>query len=458
MVRVVTFICLLTAAGSCIPEESPKGLPGHAEKPDVLTVFLTGNELGALRPCGCAGGQLGGLDRRLAIFKSVPASKRLIVDTGSLVEGTSEQDQIKFEIIVQAFRLLGYDLVNLTEEDIELARNRGLLDGLCLLLNVISPQGLTDPSGPAGLAKRSFTKRFLLEGKAVGVTVAAFDAQSDGIEQVRELFLPDPGLEAVNILIMNRCDDDIIGTLKQTGSVDCLVCPSESDEAMLISDPTERPLVISLGRYGKYVGKLEIRSADPGRAHDKLHLSFAPVDVNENLPLEGSLVALYKDYQQLVKDADLLEKQPRWPLPDGLEYRGSKSCKPCHEYEYEKWSSKAHAHAYATLERDRSQYDPECVVCHVVGGDYESGFVSEAKSSEDLKNVGCENCHGPGSEHIESWGVTATRGPKSKCVDCHTPENSVNYAGNEELYLKKIIHWREPNSADNVKEKGQGKD
>jgi len=438
---------------SCIPDESSRRSAEQVGKTDVLVVFLTGNELGELKPCGCVGGQLGGLDRRAAIFKSVPALKRLIVDTGSLVEETGEQDLIKFEIIIQAFRLLDYDLVNLTEKDIEIAKNLGVLSNP--IVGFISAH---DQDGERISAK--FANQFLLKGKPVIVAVAAFDVESAPVEQIGKLFTSKPGLQTVNILILNRCDAGIIASIREMGIIDCLVCPAESDEAMMISDPNQRPLVVSVGRYGRYVGKLQIRAVTPGEVGDRLYLAFSAVDVNESLPPESSLVELYEDYQWLVREHNLLEKQPRWPLPNGLEYTGSKSCKYCHEheYEYEKWSSKAHAHAYATLEKVGSQYDPECVVCHVVGAEYESGFVSEEKSSEDLKNVGCENCHGPGSEHIRTLGVVETSGPKSDCSDCHTPENSANYAGNEQLYFEKIIHWREPNSAHNVKKKGRSKD
>jgi hypothetical protein len=132
-----------------------------------------------------------------------------------------------------------------------------------------------------------------------------------------------------------------------------------------------------------------------------------------------------------------------------LEYVGSESCKTCHQYEYEKWSTKKHAHAYATLVDVDSQYDPECISCHVVGFEYESGFVTEQQTPH-LKDVGCENCHGPGSRHIQTMGEETTTDPKSDCTACHTPETSGGYLGNEQIYLQKIIHW-EPNAAGNVK-------
>jgi nitrate/TMAO reductase-like tetraheme cytochrome c subunit len=148
---------------------------------------------------------------------------------------------------------------------------------------------------------------------------------------------------------------------------------------------------------------------------------------------------LYKDYQQMVKEQHLVEKHPRFSA-EGLKFAGSDACKSCHQYEYQQWRTTTHARAYATLEKVGSQFDPECVVCHVVGMEYESGFISD-KQTPHLKDVGCENCHGPGSEHIKTLGKTKTAGPKSTCLDCHTPDKSTEYAGNEADYLQKIVHW-----------------
>jgi len=383
--------CILTGPGGRLAKQRAEA----TEENGVLTVFLTGNELGALKPCGCSGGQLGGLDRRLVVFDgAASSSKRLIVDTGGFVEGDSEQDLIKFNILIQAFNLLGYDLVNLSKRDVEIAESLGLLDSISSVFNVISFQ-----SGPEAGFPSSFTKNLLLDERTVSVTVAAFGAESGSVEGV-------------------------------------------------VGDPNEGLLAVSVGRYGKYMGSLQIRAAQGGGG---LKLDFSAIAVTEDLPQEDRLVELYKNYQQFVKEENLLEKRPRFVLPDGLRYTGSKSCKLCHEYEYEVCSSMAHARAYATLERVGSQYDPECVICHVVGMGYESGFISEDKSREDLRDVGCESCHGPGSEHIRTLGVAVTTEPMLDCVDCHTPEQSADYAGNEELYLEKIVHWREPKAANDVK-------
>jgi hypothetical protein len=423
------------------PEPIARDSSEGATASEALTVFMTGNELGELKPCGCSGGQLGGLDRRSALFNGIPSSKRMIIDTGAFVKSDGEQDQIKFDIIVQALALLDYDLVNLTDEDLEMARNLGLLDTLPSAFNVVSSRG-----GEADLPAK-FTKKLSLGNRNVAVSVASFDAEAAGVEQIRELFAPQPGLETANILIVNRCDETLVDSIAKMKIVDCLVCPPEDDEATVVGDKNRTPLVVSPGRLGKYVGKLQIRAAD---TEDKLLFTYEGVPVRENLPPEESLVELYKTYQLLVKEANLLERQPRYVLPNGLEYTGSDSCKLCHSYEYEKWSTKAHADAYATLVDVNSQYDPECIRCHVIGFEYQSGFISEQKTPH-LKNVGCENCHGPGSKHIQSLGRENTSLPKMDCADCHTPEHSAGYSEDPRGYFQKIVHWREPNAPGNVK-------
>jgi len=440
---LIVGVWCLAAMSSCLlrggPARKLETQNSKLKTVDGVSIFLTGNELGALKPCGCSGGQLGGLDRRPAVFAGVPKQKRLIVDTGGLVKSDGEQDLIKFNIIMQAFGLLGYDLVNLTEKDMKMAQNLGLLSNP--IVGFISPYG----SGEK-IAGR-FQAQYLLNSEHITISVLTFDVDASPIEQIREVFPREPGQQSVNILIINRCDDAIISSIAKLGNVDCLVCPAESDEPMIIGDSNRRPLVFSVGRFGRYVSRLQI--TQDGKK-DRLKIGFSAIPVTDDLPQEKSLVELYKAYQQLVKDSNLLGKLGRFALPNGLKYTGSESCRLCHRAEYETCSDHAHAHAFSSLQRVGSQFDPECVVCHTVGMKYESGFISGEKTAY-LKNVGCENCHGPGSEHIRTLGEAQTTEPKSQCLDCHTPEQSSHYAGNEQLYRKKIIHWWEPNACGDVK-------
>ncbi|UCC98317.1 MAG: cytochrome c family protein [Phycisphaerales bacterium] len=439
------FLMGLIAGLSCVPTErrTPPAYRRQGTQAESLTVFFTGGTLGALKPCGCSGGQLGGFERRPAVLNAVPRQRRLAVDIGSFVAGEAEQDLIKYTIILQALRQLDYDVVSLSEKDIDIGATLGELDSAELGFNLIGAYAGADIDLPA-----KYTKTLALGGRAVAVTIAALKTKSGSLDEVRELFSPQAGAQTLNVLIVDQCSPDIAESVAAAApSVDCIICPSESDEPIIVGDPDKKPLVFSVGRFGRYVCKLQA-TTDGSRQALKLSLDVIPV--SEDLAKDASLVNLYEDYQQFVKESNLLQKHLRVALPNDLEYVGSASCEPCHDSEYEKWRGTAHASAYATLEKIGSQFDPECVVCHVVGLDYESGFVS-AEQTVDLKDVGCENCHGPGSEHNRSGGWAKTTEPKSACIVCHTPEHSGEYAGNERSFREKIVHWAEPNAANHVK-------
>lgn len=427
-------------AGLACPSETVDVHQRPVERPvqaaDSVVLFFSGDTLGSLKPCGCSGGQLGGLEKRPVIFDSTSGAARLLIDTGSLVQDRGEQDLIKFNVLFEAFRLLNYDVVGLTAEDIDIASNLGLLAGRQHRFGLIAPQWpAMDQDRP-----RYFSREFRLSGGNLTVNVATSDAQTDSPEQAAALFASISSSRSLNVLLLQNIDAGAVEAWAQGAGADCIIVPSTSDEPFVLSEPQARPLVFTVGQFGRYICRVQ---ADLSASDGALTLNFTRIPVSEDLPDAPALVQLYKQYQQLVGDSDLLEKHPRVPLPDRLQYVGSKRCESCHFYEYAMWSTGPHGDAFATLVEVGSDRDPECAVCHVVGMDYESGFITEEKTPH-LKEVGCEVCHGPGSAHVIWQGWKPTAEPKAACLDCHTPEHSTGYAGNEDEYREKIQHWWEP--------------
>jgi hypothetical protein len=402
-------------------------------------IFFTGNELGSLSPCGCSVHQLGGLDKRPSVWKKVPSDRRLVLDTGNLISKTGEQDLIKFDIMMQAFSMMDYDLVNLTGADIGIAASRGYLAGTSF--KVIAA---ADPTGAGTPA--IFTTDISLGDEKVTIRVASVDPQQQAVGDIDFLLPSHEAGKGLNVLLYNAGLEKIDVSSLQSGAVDVLVCLSNSDEPERLEPGTAKPFIVSTGRVGKYVGRL---TAEPGESG--FVLSYEAVAITDTFPSQAPLVRLYKDYQQIVKEENLLDKYPRLPVPGKLEYLGSKSCQVCHEEQYLKYKEAKHSHAWKTLVDAGSNFDPECVVCHTVGFKYQGGFTS-AKKTPQLRNVGCEECHGPSSRHVESLGKIKTEVPKpNNCTVCHTVENSLNYAGHEEEYRSKIVHWKEQKDANSVK-------
>ncbi|MBN1457193.1 MAG: hypothetical protein JW912_05015 [Sedimentisphaerales bacterium] len=397
-----------------------------------------------LKPCGCTTGQLGGFEKRSAVIENFPKDKRFILDTGNFLEKNSELDSIKFSIIFQALSMLDYDLVNLTEDDFNIATELGLIDSA--FFDIISHSDRSEEYN----IKTKFKKSFVIADNKLDLTVISANCDTPESEALRTSFENDSDTIKLNILITDNCDRPAKDYIEGIGMIDVVICPAASDEPLILDDNIKKPLFVSVGKIGEYFAKLDVNIKN-----GKLDLNFEKIPIEEKLPADPALVQLYKDYQLMVKEEKLLERVTRTPFPGGLEYLGSDSCgtSSCHKYEYDIWSKHPHADAYQTLVEVNSQYDPECIECHVVGFGIESGFINE-KSPKDLRNVGCEICHGPGSEHIKyvasGQEEPLTVDSLASCFKCHTADHSPEFEAKEELYRKNSVHWKEQKNPSDV--------
>lgn len=105
-------------------------------------------------------------------------------------------------------------------------------------------------------------------------------------------------------------------------------------------------------------------------------------------------------------------------------YAGSDACKGCHPNEHHGEAETKHFAALQTLKAIGQGNNASCLPCHTVGYS-QGGFVSEAVTP-GLAGVQCENCHGPGSEHIAGNGdpTKIVKGADVQqaivCGKCHT--------------------------------------
>lgn len=139
-------------------------------------------------------------------------------------------------------------------------------------------------------------------------------------------------------------------------------------------------------------------------------------------------------------------------------YVGSVKCQACHAEAFAFWKKTNHGTALDTLVEQKKDFNQDCVGCHVVGFEEPGGSVlgkleytvkfSEAGLDlhKDLKHVGCENCHGPGSKHVEAAMFGKLGDPKqhinnkideTTCTQsCHVTEHSPRF--NWDTYIEQI--------------------
>lgn len=106
---------------------------------------------------------------------------------------------------------------------------------------------------------------------------------------------------------------------------------------------------------------------------------------------------------------------------------GTAICAQCHQEQnerFQKYSKKSRS--FTSIQRLAGKLtDKEkrvCYGCHTTGHGKPGGFVSEDQTPQ-LKNLGCESCHGPGSRHVESQDPSDLAVVEMEaCMVCHNED------------------------------------
>jgi hypothetical protein len=442
----------------------PPGTFRKWPKPD-LALLLTGSMHGYLGPCGCSEPQKGGVERR---YNFVQILKQMgwplvAVELGDVpqregpVKLPNQQGLIKYRYAMKALQLTGYSAVGVGEYEADLSLFKALGEWA---LNEETPRvvvsnlkdadtkfpGQTKPWELVKVAGTDFTVGV---AGAVGRTVAEKMADKMEHKPAEELFLTsreglDPVLKEMaranvtfRILLYQGSQTvaykrdpnfaaEAVECAKAYPQFDVILALSEEDEPsaepVWVGDAAsgKKTLVAALGHKGKYVGVVGVNRT--GKAERPFDLRYQLVEMSPFFatPKEEEarqpIVKLMDDYTRELRDGKYLQRygQMRHPLQVAVKdvepkYVGSAKCKACHKSAYKIWENTPHSHAYQTLVENKNkhpknrEYDPECIVCHTVGFGYLSGF-ADAEKTPHLENVGCESCHGPGSEHVKDGG------------------------------------------------------
>jgi len=238
------------------------------------------------------------------------------------------------------------------------------------------------------------------------------------------------------IILLAHCDiAEAKDLAKKFPEINVIVSGHQSDEGLNEPITFGKTLIVNSGIKGRKLGELKLTLDKNRKVIDFEHRL---ISLPEEIPDSPTISVLMSLYYKMLEDFDLLSKTEKVELPvsDGA-YVGSESCKTCHEKAYVAWQASKHAHAYDTLVKVKRNFNPECIGCHTTGYRYLTGFISVHETPE-LKHVGCEYCHGVGSNHIrnpsEGYGEVALK----DCGQCHTSETSPNF--DYEKYIVQIAH------------------
>ncbi|MFH2000790.1 MAG: multiheme c-type cytochrome [Planctomycetota bacterium] len=400
-------------------------------------MYVTGADQGVLEPCGCSGGQLGGISRRATLLSALHSqdNDRLVLSVGGLPGGINALHRIRYEIILLCLAEMSYDAAGLCPEELNLGLDAirdasELVDFPFLLSNVNVPNEEEVP----------FQRYLMKNMNGCLVRILSFISEShegdlpDWVEYVS----PQEAMDAV-AAETEEADLTLIlfrGDRREAKSLDSLL---PDPKLILYSYPHSEPQVYD---FGKREGEIKFLSpGDRGRFLIWCRISLgdqgmptASEPVQEPLELhypESDVIQTYMEwYKERVIGEDVLAGMVELlPAPKGSPYLGGETCILCHEKACATWTASTHSHAYKTLIDVNRAFDPECVSCHSIGFGFKTGFRGYDETP-GLVNVGCESCHGPCSDHVESAGTIRTP-LRIDCKTCHTLEHSTGFLETE---------------------------
>ncbi len=442
----------------------PDARPVEAPPADAVRLLISGAMLGRLEPCGCASGQLGGLARRMQ-HVGEQRTYDLLLEGGDLVGGDTELDVMKLMAAATVlFRMeRPYDVLGVGLRDLALPRDEwsAFLAGVPVVATNLSSAAPDWPGLPfvdkdvRGLRVR--TASLLLPELPEAATAGGALERTDPVAAWRDAFAGvEP--EVLRIAMLYGPEQDVRATLPRLEPRPDLAIAVDGGYVEPTAAPTivaDVPLVFT-GIRGRVLLDARLwRSGDRSRVACEL----VPLAGSRTVPGGGGDPQVHDvllEHRRNVKEFGVLASMAeRTPTPSGAAYVGTETCRSCHPSSYDAWAKTKHAGAWQTLvdaENDPKRYGwpvtayPDCVGCHVVGYGHETGFVGP-DTTPHLRDVGCERCHGPGSEHVAAAG-TAPLGilggalPSVMCTECHDFEQSPDFVYGDRWAA--IAHGLEP--------------
>jgi hypothetical protein len=452
-------IALLMLERLGFPSQSGGNLPAAGSG---LLITFSSEINGYLTPCGCSKPMVGGIPRRATLLKQLAKTHTLVnLENGDLTKASGRQDELKAETLIDMLNQMGYDALNLGEYDFKLglAYLQALqqrFQGKMLCGNVVDGGGkpLFDAFTRVEKRHEGRTVRLLIVGliseqyapiiRQYAPEVQVIPA-TQKLEELREQM---GGTVDLRILLWHGNQQEAEQIARQHPDFDLIIYAHGGDGPLQPKQVGKTRLVFS-GTDAKFVGLAYLQrsagdaasSLNGGDGSTATPYTIARVEhvrLTEDFKDDPEAIQIKLGYLARVDAEALLLQMPRRPTLNGDTFAGSRACRPCHSDDYRIWERSKHAKAMQTLVDEKHDKDPECVVCHVVGLEFESGFVSMEKTPH-LKDVGCESCHGPARKHVQDpLNNKLGKAGEGSCMQCHVPAHSPNF--DFQTYWKQIEH------------------
>lgn len=447
--------------------------PSWIEEPgstslDTLRILFTGNTYGFLEHCGCKVNQNGGVARRATVVSEVRKQfpDALLFDLGNAftkdIYRMTDFDTGELRLYLRSLGLMGYDVANVAFFELYHGGDyfldmtwTGATPFLCAnVLKDGKPIGLPHMTVRAGRFNVGVIGLFQRFPGSRKDDALVFQYRTRGLKFVDPIealrtYLPIVSRENDLVIVVGALSPDFIrDKLTAIDGID-IVLSTESTWGTLVA--TDRgitfvdqdlsgfqgDLLNIYAKSGLYsISMMDFYVDKGGRIVGGRRKSF-PLsdDIEDDHRIRNEIDGFYT--RTVAIDTDIRPLFD-WQVRNHIDYVGVEKCQNCHPDQHTQWQLTRHAFAMNTLLDARRHYQPKCVVCHVTGAGYETGY-QMGDLTHPLLNVQCEACHGPGAKHVgDPFRVDMLRTPSIElCVSCHDQQHS---EFNLEKYYPKVTH------------------
>ena len=427
----------------------------QSAKKENVTVIFTCDTQGRLEPCGCFSGQYGGLSRISTFIKELKNDITVRVDAGDSSPGSEDYNLIQYKYVIQAFEKMNFDALNcgVREASISLselnelknAKNRPEIISANLLTSdgkQVFPPFIQFKRGSKNIAVLGVLDENL-PGESLGQGLKVDNMETAIGRQLEKI------KDADFKILLAFADENKLKELAQKFFEFDLILGGKVRQPSMNMIRENKSTVLFTTNQAKNVGFVQGSLVNKTFTPEKYDIPL----LFEKVPEDPEILAYTKLYRKEVKESKLDIDSPGkndeeiiGDVKPLATYVGSNTCAACHPSSHKVWSDSAHAKAFETLKIKESSSDPKCIKCHTVGFGEESGYQRKFEDTR-MVNVGCESCHGPGSEHVRqrSSNLKALFNYRpvgeGDCKSCHYGEFSRPF--NWEKMWPLIIHGKE---------------
>jgi hypothetical protein len=391
-------------------------------------------------------------------FKDVPS---LLVDTGHfLADERSTHGELRFDSVIRSDRVLRaydrfpVDVANVSAYDAPFisrphAKGDSAVEPYPMLGRVVSANIVGDAKyAPAPFVVREIQERSnARRGKPTRVAFIGLSSPEaalppglrliDPVEAAKRV-VPEAKKRADVIIVLAHLQTDpLVRIAREVSGIDAIIngsgeifrAPMRLGDTFIAFTPFEMRTMGELRFYRDAQGKLSVWdryiSLDDEVGDDPETLKVVEEARGAETGARADSRLLLENWLAQTRALTMgLRRRTNPEQPPAGGYVSPGACAQCHAKEYAVWANSGHARASDHLVIKRHEFEVSCLACHATG-------LQKAESTAPaglarVQNVTCEQCHGPGADHVArpEKGYGRILAAQASCSDCHTPQTS----------------------------------